>query len=305
VSRKLYRVHRSNLAKELNLASQVLIAWGCCLGLLDPDYSSFTWLSFGDGSEWETETSHLASRYQTWKWWAVTFHSTLASSSFSWSGDCNARTVFLDKDNNLKLGDFGLSKAMQQAAMTQTYVGVRIPSLHLLDLLGWGAMRRTDTLLHVTGTHQRTTLRRQIWYLGTRMFDLRALRWTVSFAFLHHVLIEINVDASPHLIALLSTKRERNLNWQSWFEKGRFQIYRKPTRLISVKSFELCWNRTWVDKILILCYFKGAHQILTIAQPKHRPNTSQIKALDTVRLQIRALELRKAWVPYAALLLDD
>jgi hypothetical protein len=33
-------------------------------------------------------------------------------------------TVFLDERNNLKLGDFGLSKAMQQAAMTQTYVGV-------------------------------------------------------------------------------------------------------------------------------------------------------------------------------------
>lgn len=36
--------------------------------------------------------------------------------------------MFLDKDNNLKLGDFGLSKAMAQAAMTQTYVGVRIYS---------------------------------------------------------------------------------------------------------------------------------------------------------------------------------
>lgn len=32
--------------------------------------------------------------------------------------------VFLDKENNLKLGDFGLSKAMEQASMTQTYVGV-------------------------------------------------------------------------------------------------------------------------------------------------------------------------------------
>lgn len=31
--------------------------------------------------------------------------------------------MFLDRDNNLKLGDFGLSKAMEQAAMTQTYVG--------------------------------------------------------------------------------------------------------------------------------------------------------------------------------------
>ncbi|KAM0748631.1 kinase-like protein [Meredithblackwellia eburnea MCA 4105] len=37
--------------------------------------------------------------------------------------DIKPENVFLDKDNNLKLGDFGLSKAMQQAAMTQTYVG--------------------------------------------------------------------------------------------------------------------------------------------------------------------------------------
>jgi len=37
------------------------------------------------------------------------------------------RTVFLDENHNLKLGDFGLSKAMEQAAMTQTYVGVRPP----------------------------------------------------------------------------------------------------------------------------------------------------------------------------------
>lgn len=59
--------------------------------------------------------------------------------------------VFLDKNNNLKLGDFGLSKAMQYATMTQTYVGVRfLPPPRLgnrrtneivLDLL--------DTLLHV------------------------------------------------------------------------------------------------------------------------------------------------------------
>lgn len=37
--------------------------------------------------------------------------------------------VFLDKENNLKLGDFGLSKAMAQAAMAQTYVGVRLVAI--------------------------------------------------------------------------------------------------------------------------------------------------------------------------------
>ncbi len=36
--------------------------------------------------------------------------------------------VFLDRESNLKLGDFGLSKAMAQAAMTNTYVGVWLSS---------------------------------------------------------------------------------------------------------------------------------------------------------------------------------
>ena len=37
--------------------------------------------------------------------------------------------MFLDKDNIIKLGDFGLSKAMASAAFTSTYVGVRPSSL--------------------------------------------------------------------------------------------------------------------------------------------------------------------------------
>ncbi|GAA5890408.1 hypothetical protein JCM8208_004860 [Rhodotorula glutinis] len=37
--------------------------------------------------------------------------------------DIKPENVFLDENHNLKLGDFGLSKAMEQAAMTQTYVG--------------------------------------------------------------------------------------------------------------------------------------------------------------------------------------
>lgn len=48
----------------------------------------------------------------------------------SFCADTRSRyPVFLDNENNLKLGDFGLSKAMAQAAMTQTYVGVRLPSV--------------------------------------------------------------------------------------------------------------------------------------------------------------------------------
>jgi NIMA (never in mitosis gene a)-related kinase len=38
--------------------------------------------------------------------------------------DIKPENVFLDKDNIIKLGDFGLSKAMANAAFTNTYVGV-------------------------------------------------------------------------------------------------------------------------------------------------------------------------------------
>lgn len=34
-------------------------------------------------------------------------------------------SVFLDDSNNVKLGDFGLSKALAQASFANTYVGVR------------------------------------------------------------------------------------------------------------------------------------------------------------------------------------
>jgi hypothetical protein len=58
-------------------------------------------------------------------------------------------SVFLDKDNNLKLGDFGLSKAMQHAAMTQTYVGVRFLSIFLLVFFTNSTLL-ADSLLHVS-----------------------------------------------------------------------------------------------------------------------------------------------------------
>lgn len=35
------------------------------------------------------------------------------------------QAVFLDENNRVKLGDFGLAKALAQASFAQTYVGVR------------------------------------------------------------------------------------------------------------------------------------------------------------------------------------
>lgn len=50
--------------------------------------------------------------------------------------DIKPENVFLDKDNLLKLGDFGLSKALGGVEMTRTYVGVRcvLRSLFLSSL---------------------------------------------------------------------------------------------------------------------------------------------------------------------------
>jgi hypothetical protein len=41
--------------------------------------------------------------------------------------------VFLNSSNIVKLGDFGLSKALAQASFANTYVGVRTGSLKIYE----------------------------------------------------------------------------------------------------------------------------------------------------------------------------
>ncbi|GAA5864111.1 hypothetical protein JCM1840_000705 [Sporobolomyces johnsonii] len=143
--------------------------------------------------------------------------------------DIKPENVFLDKENNLKLGDFGLSKAMAQAAMTQTYVGT--PYYMSPELING----------------QPYDVKSDIWALGCLIYELCAG---------HPPFHEARTQ--PELAVMI--------------REGKIPDLPKP-------------------------YTPHLGQVVRAMlkqNPKHRPNTAQIKALDTVRLQIRALELRKA-----------
>lgn len=62
--------------------------------------------------------------------------------------DLKPDNVFLTEDGKLKLGDFGLSKQIAVAAMTSTYVGVRLHPHHAREVCADAG--NADTLLHVS-----------------------------------------------------------------------------------------------------------------------------------------------------------
>jgi serine/threonine protein kinase len=82
--------------------------------------------------------------------------------------------VFLDENNLVKLGDFGLSKVLTQASLANTYVGVcgSLFAFNRSCLTG----PHTDTLLHVTRANAREGVRLEVRYLVVRMPYLRIMR---------------------------------------------------------------------------------------------------------------------------------
>ena len=83
--------------------------------------------------------------------------------------------VFLDDNNSVKLGDFGLSKALPQASFANTYVGVRAIIFLPLSNLDMN-LAASDAILHVPGTDARKSLRLKIGHLVPRMSYIRTLR---------------------------------------------------------------------------------------------------------------------------------
>ena len=75
--------------------------------------------------------------------------------------------MFLDENNSVKLGDFGLSKVLTQASLANTYVGV------CTSYFTFGQFcltsHPTDTILHVTRVNARKGVRLEIRYLVVGM----------------------------------------------------------------------------------------------------------------------------------------
>jgi len=82
--------------------------------------------------------------------------------------------VFLDENNKVKLGDFGLSKALAQASFAQTYVGVSTFVEQSLGTVLTSAF--PDTLLHVTRAHAGEGVRFQVRHLVPWLPDIRIMR---------------------------------------------------------------------------------------------------------------------------------
>ena len=82
--------------------------------------------------------------------------------------------MFLDENNSVKLGDFGLSKVLMQACLANTYVGVCDSSFDFNRTRLTG--HHTHTILHVTRANAREGVPLEIRYLVIRMHYQRIMR---------------------------------------------------------------------------------------------------------------------------------
>ena len=82
--------------------------------------------------------------------------------------------MFLDENNSVKLGDFGLSKVLTQASLANTYVGVCDPCF--ASNRSRLTSHHADTILHVTRANAREGVRLEIRYLVVGMPYLRIMR---------------------------------------------------------------------------------------------------------------------------------
>jgi serine/threonine protein kinase len=148
--------------------------------------------------------------------------------------------VFLNKDNMIKLGDFGLSKAMAGASFTNTYVGVRpeFPILSPRLLLTTALPDKTPYYMspELINGHQ-YDVKSDIWALGCLIYELCAWQYApdlLPFSPLYY-LTAMPILSGPHFM-----RQGHNPNWPGLYVKVGFPICHKVTPRTSKPSSRLC-----------------------------------------------------------------
>jgi serine/threonine protein kinase len=84
--------------------------------------------------------------------------------------------VFLDEANTVKLGDFGLSKALAQTSFANTYVGVYLPSLSLAIFSPLTISQTPYYMSPELMQEKAYDSKSDIWSLGCLIYELCALK---------------------------------------------------------------------------------------------------------------------------------
>lgn len=93
--------------------------------------------------------------------------------------------MFLDGNQVIKLGDFGLSKALGAASFANTYVGVRLLGS---GQLFWGSIPHPQTPYYMSPElmqEKSYDTKSDIWSLGCLIYELCALKCVLCFVSLY------------------------------------------------------------------------------------------------------------------------
>ena len=89
----------------------------------------------------------------------------------------SSSAVFLDDNNSVKLGDFGLSKALPQASFANTYVGVRVIAFFTMSNLNSTSRYQTPYYMSPELMQEKSyDSKSDIWSLGCLIYELCALK---------------------------------------------------------------------------------------------------------------------------------
>lgn len=141
--------------------------------------------------------------------------------------------MFLDEENTVKLGDFGLSKALPQASFASTYVGVR----HIFCFTIMGGLSSAQTPYYMSPELMQEKAydsKSDIWSLGCLIYELCALKPPFHEAKTHS---ELSIFIRS---AFLFTYAEPRITEHRSIGTVEYPLCHVGTRRPSLPSLSLC-----------------------------------------------------------------